>query len=224
MATLPPRTRERSGSVPRGLLLCGVLAALITGFVSCDACSSGTPTSPRGRSEACLERAVFGEPAESLYVLPYPVGETYEVLQSYCTEAPRSHNTLLAYDFTMPMDAEVVAARAGQVFRVEDGFVDNGDEGAGVNYIRVRHSDSSVALYSHLRQGSAVVQVGDAVTAGRLLARAGSSGTWVPCSTCAVLHFEVTGVGSAVNFRNTDGPLDDRGGLIEGELYTALPY
>jgi hypothetical protein len=32
------------------------------------------------------------------------------------------------------------------------------------------------------------------------------------------------GVGEAVNFRNTDGPLDDRGGLVEGELYTALPY
>jgi|GEM_PF-4888646 len=32
--------------------------------------------------ESCVERAVFGDPADSLYVLPYPVGTSYPVLQS----------------------------------------------------------------------------------------------------------------------------------------------
>jgi murein DD-endopeptidase MepM/ murein hydrolase activator NlpD len=27
-----------------------------------------------------------------------------------------------------------------------------------------------------------------------------------------------------INFRNADGPLDTRGGLVRGEVYTALPY
>jgi len=211
--------------IARGLILYGVPVALAVGFVSCDACSRATsPTSPRGRSEACLERAVFGAPAESLYVLPYPVGETYELLQSYCTASPRSHSSSIAYDFTMFMGAEVVAARGGDVSRVVDHFPDNGEEGTGMNHIRVRHSDGSEGLYYHLRRLSAEVRVGDRVNTGGLLARAGSSGTWTPCSTCAVLHFQVSEVGEAVNFRNTDGPVDERGGLVEGELYTALPF
>ena len=222
MSTL---AQERATAIvsPRGVYLCGLIVALLTVLASCDG-RLGSPTSPRGPSEWCLEQAVFGNPAESPFVLPYPVGESYELLQSYCTVPPRSHSSSVAYDFTMPMGAEVVAARGGDVSRVVDHFPDNGEEGTGMNHIRVRHSDGSEGLYYHLRRLSAEVRVGDRVTTGGLLARAGSSGTWTPCSTCAVLHFQVSEVGEAVNFRNTDGPLDDRGGLVEGELYTALPF
>jgi hypothetical protein len=107
-------------------LIAASLAA--TAFWSC----GGSPVS--STQPACLDRAVFGVPAESPYVLPYPVGE-------------------------------------------------------------------------------------------------GSSGTWVPCPSCAVLHFEVFPTANydplndvAVSFRNADGPLDGRGGLIEGAAYTALPH
>jgi len=132
---------------PTGHVALRLIAASLaaTAFSSC----GGSPVLPT--QPACLDRAVFGVPAESPYVLPYPVGEAYTILQAYCP--------------------------------------------------------------------------------GQLIARAGSSGTWVPCPSCAVLHFEVFPTANydplndvAVSFRNADGPLDGRGGLIEGAAYTALPH
>ena len=72
---------------------------------------------PEPKPLPCLERAVFGDPAESPYVLPYPVGRSYRLAQAYCY--PRGgHRNQLAYDFDMPIGEPVVAARAGVVRRV----------------------------------------------------------------------------------------------------------
>ena len=62
---------------------------------------------------AC-SRVVFGDPPESPYLLPYPVGERYRVNQSYCYTGG-GHRGQLADDFVMPIGAEVLAARAGTV-------------------------------------------------------------------------------------------------------------
>ena len=76
-----------------------------------------------------------------------------------------------------------------------------------------------------------MVEPGDWVAAGQVIAHAGSSGTWVPCDTCAVLHFEVFPWAAyepwrdlPVNFWNAGGPMSDRGTLIEGATYEALPF
>jgi hypothetical protein len=47
----------------------------------------GHPDDPQ--VPACLENAELGKPEESLYVLPFPVGNSYEVFQTYCE--PVSH-------------------------------------------------------------------------------------------------------------------------------------
>lgn len=182
--------------------------------------------------QSCLERVVFGDPSESQYALPYPVGRTYQVLQSCCSTTPgRSHYGLLAYDFTMEMGSEVVAARDGVVWIVRDIFPDDGISSPNDNNIYVVHLDGQTSLYAHLQKGSPLVKPGDEVVAGQVIARAGSSGTWVPCPACAVLHFEVFPRMAyepwrdlPVNFRNAGGPLNERGTLIEGVPYTALPY
>jgi hypothetical protein len=64
------------------------------------------------------------------------------------------------------------------------------------------------------------------VARGELIAQSGTSG-----GTVAVLHFGVYrtwpvqgGYDVAINLRNADGPLDERGGLVQGATYTALPY
>jgi murein DD-endopeptidase MepM/ murein hydrolase activator NlpD len=75
-------------------------------------------------------------------------------------------------------------------------------------------------------QNSVLPEVGDRVRRGEVIAQSGTSGGSLP-----VLHFGVyrtwpvqTGNDIAVNFRNADGPLDERGGLVQGAIYTALPY
>lgn len=189
--------------------------------------SGGSPTAPGGPS--CLDTAVFGEPDASPYVLPYEVGESNRLLQSYCSNG--SHNSQLAYDFTMPFGAPVVAARRGVVVTARDHFPDDGMYSQNFNLVIIEHPDGTGGIYAHLRQGSLRVGLGDQIQRGEHFADGGTSGTDVPCNwDCAILHFQVSRTPMwlllddvGVNFFNTEGPLDGRNGLISGEDYLALP-
>jgi murein DD-endopeptidase MepM/ murein hydrolase activator NlpD len=88
----------------------------------------------------------------------------------------------------------------------------------------IEHDDGTSGFYAHLKQSSAQVMVGESVTAGQVIALAGHSGT----PDVPHLHFGVyatypgvEGNDVAVNFRNTAGPVDCRGGLVWGATYTA---
>ncbi len=208
----PGRFRGRRTWTGRTLL--GVSLVLIL-----DRCSS--PANPLLN---CLSRAVFGDPAQSSYTLPYPVGSSYPVLQAYCTS--ESHANQLAYDFQMPIGAPVVSAREGVVVEFVDAYEDTDCDSRHFNYVMIEHSDGTTAFYAHVRHGSILVGLNEEVGRGQPIAQSGSAGTPVPD-----LHFGVyqtwpvhDGDDIAVNFRNAQGPLDARGGLQQGVAYLALPY
>jgi hypothetical protein len=174
----------------------------------------------------CLSRALFGDPALSEYVLPYPAGASYPVYQSYCW-ATGGHRNQLAYDFTMPIGDAVVAARRGVVRAVKE---DSPDDGQGVgehNCVHIEHVDGTAAFYAHLMQHSVSVEPGDTVEVGQQFASSGNSGY----SGEPHLHFgvyqdypPVEGFDVPVNFRNAEGPIDSLGGLIRGQVYEATQY
>lgn len=177
----------------------------------------------------CMERAVFRNPAESPYVLPYPVGKSYRLIQGYCYPYG-GHRNQLAYDFGMPIGEDVVAARAGVVRKVRDDVADDGSESdAGRhNHILIQHDDGTVAFYAHLKQGGIAVKIGDRIAVGQRIAASGNSGN---TKGEPHLHFgvyqswpAVEGFDVAVNFRNARGPLTDSGGLLAGNVFEALPY
>ncbi len=172
----------------------------------------------------CGRRARFGDPAESQYLLPYPVGETYRIHQSYCFSRG-GHSDQLAYDFLLPIGADVLAARSGEVVAL---YEDAPDDGATENnYVFIQHDDGTVALYAHLRRNGIDVEVGDHVAAGERIGASGNSGLGL--SDAPHLHFGVyrswpveDGDDVAVNFRNAQGPLDLLGGLLQGSSYQAM--
>lgn len=198
-------------------------ALLLAGSLALVGCF-GPPPRPDGpQNSACLEHAVFGPPEKSPYVLPYPVGSAYEVFQTYCGPLSHGKDDQMAIDFRMPIGSEVVAARAGVVRNVTDYHEDYGNE---YNVISIEHADGTSARYGHLEPNSARVHLDDRVVAGQVIALSGASGTGV-----AHLHFGVCSrwpIRRAddvpVNFRNAQGPLDERGGLLWGVTYQALPY
>jgi len=155
-------------------------------------------------------------------VLPYPVGDSYEVFQTYCGPVSHGKDGQMSIDFLMALGSEVVAARAGIVREVVD---QHPDFGRRFNVIFIEHEDGTAAFYGHLKEGSARVRIGERVASGQVIARSGASGTILEH-----LHF---GVAShwpprrpddvPVNFRNGEGPLDERGGLQRGVEYRALP-
>ena len=214
-----------------------VVAAVVTVIGGCDSGGGASEAAPN--LATCMDRAIFGASENSNYLLPFPVGDSSEVLQAYCSSGQKSHNNQMAYDFIRPFGSEVTAVRNGEIKRVESHHPDYTEDNVH-NHILVTHEDGTTAFYAHLQQDMIFVIEGEFVNAGQLLGLNGSSGTptacdpWIVTPTrdqCAILHFgvyatypPVEGDDLAVNFRNSDDALDSRDGLREWTTYTALDY
>ena len=178
----------------------------------------------------CLRRAVFGPPSTSPYVMPFPVGTTPLVLQTYCGPGSHSRDNQLAYDFRTGFGTPVVAARAGVVSTVVDLWPDSDKDDSHFNYVLITHADGTFAFYAHLEHQSLTVHRGESVSQGQTIAAAGESGTPTGCvfEECGVLHFGVYNqswrIDLPVNFSNADGSLDSLGGLVTGAFYTATTW
>lgn len=224
-------SRPASASVASSVAAALGAALLLLASVAPVGCGDDSPAAPlqsAGQSamQQCLARAVFGDPTDSPYILPYNVSESYSLLQTYCGPLSHGRDNQLAYDFRLPIDAEVLAARAGIVRIVVDTYANDDLVGSHNNHIFIEHEDGTTAMYAHLVQHSAAVLAGASVGAGQLIALSGTSGTSI-----AHLHFGVYrtwphrgGDDVPVNFRNAAGALDERGGLQLNVSYTALPW
>lgn len=168
----------------------------------------------------------FPDPETSPYVLPYPVGVSCRLFQSYNNH--RGHKNRLAYDFSMPVGSPITAARSGVVVVVENDFRDNDHTPGHNNRVVIRHADSTLAWYAHLKQGSVLVQVADSIRTGQQLGSCGLSGR---SGGISHLHFEVFrrqlykySDAIPISFRNLSGEVDSRGMLIHAKVYEALVY
>ncbi|HKJ03893.1 MAG TPA: M23 family metallopeptidase [Longimicrobiales bacterium] len=188
--------------------------------------ADGQAPKPDARTLRCTQQ--FGDAAASPYRLPYPVGRTYRVIQSYCPPNPAwGHHNWLAYDFDLQIGDTVLASRAGRVFAARDGFDDGTRRCGEENWVFVEHDDRSAMQYVHLTRGGLLVQEGDEVTQGQPIALSGDSG----CSSGPHLHVTLFGDRSGfgaentipLNYNNASGALDVRNGLVEGRPYTAEP-
>jgi hypothetical protein len=170
---------------------------------------------------SCLDRDDFVFPMNSDYILPWPAGKGYILNNGYCYPAG-GHRQQMAYDFLIPVGDTILAARDGIVRKIKQDSPDNG-QGSDHNHVMIEHSDGTVAFYAHLKQESIIVNTGNNIGAGHPIALAGHSGT----TDVPHLHFGVYGSyppiegdDRTVNFRNMEGALDCRGGLVMGEMYT----
>ncbi len=177
-----------------------------------------TPNQPPQAGE-CLDRARFGKPERSPYILPFPPGRESVVSQTYCY-LYSTHRNEFAYDFDLPLGAEIIAARGGTVLELRDSLA-NDSPWPNANYLKIEHDDGTVASYIHLMRDSVPVAVGARVAQGDTIARAAMSGTILPHLHFVVFRGDpsVEGQDVPVNFRNCDGPIDALGGLIQDQSY-----
>ncbi len=153
------------------------------------------PAPAEGRSLDVRLQSVPGNPAAQAEDVAYRL--PFEAPQLRVDQAPNgrfSHQdeeNRDAVDFALPEATLVMAAREGTVMQVQDGFKANGkdrERDAGrANFIRILHSDGSMALYGHLQAGGMRVRPGQAVQAGQPIGLSGNSGY----STAPHLHFVV---------------------------------
>jgi len=172
----------------------------------------------------------YKEAALSEYVLPFPEGSTYVLYQGNCERYSHKGNSRYAYDFAMPINSDVTAARGGIVIRTDSSWPDHNRRGprayrrtsnnAG-NLVSILHDDGTVGSYLHLMQGGVLVKVGEQVEQGQLIAKSGASGF----VTGSHLHFEVERSQNdrqsiPVTFRNASPA--EKYNLQTREVYTAL--
>lgn len=125
------------------------------------------------------------------YGLPYPEGHSYLLTQGF--NGPFSHKegtNQYALDFAMPIGTPVHAVRDGVVMAVLDDFTENGIDpkfSDKANVVYLLHSDGSMSLYAHLDMHSVLVEPGQEVKRGEVLARSGNTGF----STGPHLHFSI---------------------------------
>lgn len=123
-----------------------------------------------------------------LYLLPFKEHQTYLLSQGYFGE--ESHMNENALDFTMPEGTEICAARGGKVVDIKEdsnqGCPNSSCNEMG-NFVKILHDDGTMADYFHLQQNGALVELGETVEAGDIIALAGDTG-WASGSH---LHFIV---------------------------------
>lgn len=207
---------------PLMLRSAGVICAALLILSALAGCLDRETGVPAGATAACTDP--YPSQDTSPYVLPYAVGESFLIGQGNCTGPDDSHAAgtadAFAYDIDMPIGAAVVAAREGIVLAIEERFVDGNRVGGEENFVTILHADRTVAAYFHLTEGGVLVEVGDSVGQGDIIARSGDTGE----STEPHLHFQVDAGEDRdslpVVFRNTRPHPQ---GLVEGEAYRAEP-
>jgi murein DD-endopeptidase MepM/ murein hydrolase activator NlpD len=116
--------------------------------------------------------------ADHLYAVPFGGARARELIQGF--DGADSHLASMRYslDFAMPQGTPILAARAGIVFYLQDGFTTgraDPDFLERANLVVVAHSDGTMASYGHLRRGLRA-SVGDTVGVGDLLGLSGATG------------------------------------------------
>lgn len=131
--------------------------------------------------------------ANQLYRLPYKKGQTYEVSQSCNGSYSHTGHGKYAIDFDMPTGTPILAARAGRVVDIKQDS-NRGGEGEEYendgNYVTILHDDATLGHYFHLHPNTVGVALGQEISAGELIGRAGNTGY----SSGPHLHFEVVEV------------------------------
>jgi murein DD-endopeptidase MepM/ murein hydrolase activator NlpD len=125
---------------------------------------------------------------EESYVLPFPAGASYKLLQGYAGPYGHKDHAEFGYDFQMPIGSAVVAARSGEVVKVVENNSDSTRRPGEENVVVIKHSDGTFSRYYHLTKVGVLVSVGDKVVQGVKIALSGDSGA----SAGPHLHFDVT--------------------------------
>jgi murein DD-endopeptidase MepM/ murein hydrolase activator NlpD len=138
------------------------------------------------------------------YALPFESAAPRQLTQGNHGSYSHKGSQRYAFDFGMPVGERVVAARAGKVVVVIDGFERGGPVKSlqsKANAVVVLHDDGTFASYGHLAKGVAVKQ-GEAVAVGQLLGRSGNTGyTSEPHLHFAVWALDQAGEASTVPIR-----------------------
>lgn len=150
-------------------------AILVLFLLLLAACS--VSKNPMRKQVKLLQKGLRQDDTSYLYALPYEEGKTFRVIQGYFSRF--THKERAALDFNMKRGTKITAAREGVVIRVKEdgtlGGLKRKYRSHGNNII-IQHPDGSRAGYWHLQHNGALVNAGDTVKKGQVIALSGKTG------------------------------------------------
>ncbi len=181
-------------------------------------CSDDDSAEPRVVQDLGCE-----SPVDLDYLLPYPIGEAYTLVQGNCGSQDHINNIRYAFDFAMPIGSVVTAAQDGNVFMFEEGVVDGDRTVNRHNILIIAHFNGTFGRYLHLKQDGVLVELGQEVLRGDTIALSGDTGFVRE----PLLHFDVVDCMSdcgdfhsvPAGFMNAQPPV--KGEMVE---YLAVPF
>ena len=139
--------------------------------------SCGVSKNPLREEVKMLQKGIIKDDTSYVYALPFEEGKSFRVIQGYFS--PFTHKERAALDFNMKRGVKITAARGGIAIRVkEDGTLGGLKKKyrSHGNNIVIEHEDGSRAGYWHLQHNGALVNVGDTVKQGQVIALSGKTG------------------------------------------------
>ena len=124
-----------------------------------------------------LQKGKLHDDTSYVYALPFEPGHKHWIVQGYF--GVFSHQERAALDFKMKKGTKITAVRDGVVVRVKEDGKKGGwnrkyrSEG---NNVVIQHNDGSRAGYWHLQYNGALVNLGDTVKTGQVIALSGKTG------------------------------------------------
>jgi murein DD-endopeptidase MepM/ murein hydrolase activator NlpD len=132
---------------------------------------------PLRKEVKLLQKGMIKDDTSYVYALPFENGRAHFLVQGYFGKF--SHKERAALDFKMRRGTKILAARDGVVTRVKE----DGDKGGWNrkyrqygNNIIITHADNSRSGYWHLQKDGVLVNVGDTVKKGQVIALSGNTG------------------------------------------------
>lgn len=194
-----------------------VLVVMASSILFVSSCKDDDPGDYMGPDFSCQP------PDADLFALPYPIGQSYTLLQGNCTSRTHSNELRYAFDFAMPIGSPVTAAFGGVINYVEENYSDGDGQEDHANVVTVDHEDGTFGRYMHLTKNGVLVEVGMRIERGDTIALSGKTGFAIE----PMLHFDVAKCQITCNsaetvpvgFANTSLPVDQ-----EGTSYLAEPY
>ncbi len=124
-----------------------------------------------------LQKGNLKDDTSYVYALPFENNKAHLLVQGYFGKY--SHKERAALDFKMKKGTKVLAARDGLVTRVKE----DGEKGGTKkefrsegNNIIIQHFDNSRSGYWHIQKNGALINVGDTVRKGQVIAFSGNTG------------------------------------------------
>lgn len=124
-----------------------------------------------------LQKGKITEDTSFVYQLPFEEGRSFLLVQGYYSAF--SHKNRAALDFKMKRGTKIYAARGGVVIRVKEDSDKGGLKKKYLphgNNVVIDHGDGSRSGYWHLQKDGVLVNVGDTIKAGQVIALSGKTG------------------------------------------------